>query len=456
MPHALYVLNTTTLCSFRFPQAGIPTTEFSNTYGLMSFGGIPKPGWRAFQLLHQHAGTFRVPVAVTEHPPDPPTPPPVPVAPVCRYAPGINFSANPSAVPHHQDSWATTAATAGDCCDLCRNASNCAFWTWAGHQQQGAISSSGSSGAAAGAGDRQHMEQRTPLAAHANTALIDARASAASCGPGNLSNLTANPSIGSMGHHQPSWFVLTGDAAECCGACVNATDCAAWSFSAVKWGKLPAKRCYLKRSDAVQSPSLDGSMVSGTLRPPAPSPPKPPSPSPPSPSPSPPRPRGDPKCWLKLNNWTHSAATDSSMISGSIDGRPTPLPGPYVLNCVSALATVASIGAPPVVFLAFWDQGGVGNHVDRAVKVSLTRDSGGIWAAAAAAATTVMVYRIDDMHANAVGVYREMGSPAVPTTEQRQQLMSASEVQPVPVPVASDGSVTVVMSPNSAVMLAFV
>ena len=26
--------------------------EFSDVYGLMSYHGVPKPGWRAFALLH--------------------------------------------------------------------------------------------------------------------------------------------------------------------------------------------------------------------------------------------------------------------------------------------------------------------------------------------------------------------------------------------------------------------
>ena len=74
-----------------FEEAGIPPAEFTNTYGLMSLGGIPKPGWRAFQLLHQHAGASRHPVTVTEHTPDPPVPPPPPVPAVCHTIPGLNL-----------------------------------------------------------------------------------------------------------------------------------------------------------------------------------------------------------------------------------------------------------------------------------------------------------------------------------------------------------------------------
>ena len=46
-----------------------------------------------------------------------------------------------------------------------------------------------------------------------------------------------------------------------------------------------------------------------------------------------------------------------------------------------------------------------------------------------------------------------MGSPAVPTPDQRAQLMAASVVAPTTVPVSSEGLVTIMMQPNSAVLL---
>ena len=64
-------------------------------------------------------------------------------------------------------------------------------------------------------------------------------------------------------------------------------------------------------------------------------------------------------------------------------------------------------------------------------------------------------HRIDDMHANPLGRYHKMGSPARPSAEQRQELLAASAVTPVPVKVSSGGSVTVLMPPNSAVVLTF-
>ena len=45
-------------------QKSLP--EFSDVYGLMTFHGVPKPGWRAFALLHSHAGALRLPTEVSQ------------------------------------------------------------------------------------------------------------------------------------------------------------------------------------------------------------------------------------------------------------------------------------------------------------------------------------------------------------------------------------------------------
>jgi len=63
-----------------FEEGGFPDTEFKNIYGSMTKSGIPKPVWRAFQLLHLHAGDHRVNTTVSQ-PGDgfaQPTPAPVP------------------------------------------------------------------------------------------------------------------------------------------------------------------------------------------------------------------------------------------------------------------------------------------------------------------------------------------------------------------------------------------
>ena len=59
-------------CTDIFEENSLPRTEFHPVgasypqphYGLMSLHGVPKPGWRAFQFLHTHAGTHTVPAEV--------------------------------------------------------------------------------------------------------------------------------------------------------------------------------------------------------------------------------------------------------------------------------------------------------------------------------------------------------------------------------------------------------
>ena len=48
-----------------FEEGGMPRIEFKDVYGAMSVHGVPKPAWRAFQLLHTHAGDRRLPVAIS-------------------------------------------------------------------------------------------------------------------------------------------------------------------------------------------------------------------------------------------------------------------------------------------------------------------------------------------------------------------------------------------------------
>ena len=43
-----------------FEEGGLPLIEFKDVYGMMSVRGIPKPAWRAFELLHSHAGDHRL------------------------------------------------------------------------------------------------------------------------------------------------------------------------------------------------------------------------------------------------------------------------------------------------------------------------------------------------------------------------------------------------------------
>jgi hypothetical protein len=119
-----------------FEEAGLPGKEFSNVYGLMTVSGVPKPSWRAFQLLAT-AGTARLPVNVTVHrgasgPPTPtPTPAPPATAPTasaaaaapCAEAKGSVLTGFPVGSP-------VAAADAQACCAACVNVSACQFWSF--------------------------------------------------------------------------------------------------------------------------------------------------------------------------------------------------------------------------------------------------------------------------------------------------------------------------------------
>ena len=47
-------------------EGGLPEVEFLAIYGAMTINGVPKPVWRAFQLLHEHAGDRRLPTVVSQ------------------------------------------------------------------------------------------------------------------------------------------------------------------------------------------------------------------------------------------------------------------------------------------------------------------------------------------------------------------------------------------------------
>jgi xylan 1,4-beta-xylosidase len=95
-------------------------TEFMNIYGLMTISGVPKPAWRAFQLLHEHAGDQRVNCTITES------------AVNLAFSPTTQskctFESNTNLAGF--DLKATSAKTTEDCCDACRADSDCSFWTY--------------------------------------------------------------------------------------------------------------------------------------------------------------------------------------------------------------------------------------------------------------------------------------------------------------------------------------
>ena len=123
---------------------------------------------------------------------------------------------------------------------------------------------------------------------------------------------------------------------------------------------------------------------------------------------------------------------------------------------VSAFATAPSPGAPPTVFLSFWQNGGPPSYsLNRTVTVDVQRPqqhqragpSGGLWSATE--------YRIDADCANPLAAWQAMGSPAHPSAEQVAQLATAGEAGKRAVQVTDEGTVTIQMSPNSAVVLVF-
>lgn len=109
-------------------------TEYMNIYGLMTVSGVPKPGWRAFQLLHEHGGDMRYPVVVKEESTTPL---------LGRQLEGdhdkyIEDASSQCTVENKTNmagfdvGTAPGAKSAADCCAACLKASaSCSFWTWA-------------------------------------------------------------------------------------------------------------------------------------------------------------------------------------------------------------------------------------------------------------------------------------------------------------------------------------
>ena len=64
-------------------------------------------------------------------------------------------------------------------------------------------------------------------------------------------------------------------------------------------------------------------------------------------------------------------------------------------------------------------------------------------------------YRIDGDHANPLAAWHAMGSPAQPSLEQLALLATAAEAGRRTVPVTAEGTLSVQMPPNSAVVLVF-
>eukprot|EP00036_Acanthoecidae_sp_10tr_P004927 CAMPEP_0182928404 /NCGR_PEP_ID=MMETSP0105_2-20130417/15568_1 /TAXON_ID=81532 ORGANISM="Acanthoeca-like sp., Strain 10tr" /NCGR_SAMPLE_ID=MMETSP0105_2 /ASSEMBLY_ACC=CAM_ASM_000205 /LENGTH=645 /DNA_ID=CAMNT_0025066407 /DNA_START=9 /DNA_END=1946 /DNA_ORIENTATION=+ len=118
-----------------FEEGGFPDTEYKNIYGSMTKDGVPKPAWRAFQLLHMHAGdhrastTVKQPSKVTWTPPAEAT---VGSTAACALVPNTDFEGG-DILP---DSQPLVLDSAAECCAACQNHSGtspetrCQAWSW--------------------------------------------------------------------------------------------------------------------------------------------------------------------------------------------------------------------------------------------------------------------------------------------------------------------------------------
>ena len=118
-----------------FEEGGLPDKEFKNIYGLMTYHGIPKPGWRGFELLNKYAGDTRLNVTISH----------ASATDALSFSSGATLSTAP--LPCYiengtdlvgfdilPDNEHVPAVSAEACCKLCRTynatATACSFWTW--------------------------------------------------------------------------------------------------------------------------------------------------------------------------------------------------------------------------------------------------------------------------------------------------------------------------------------
>ncbi|CAB9527953.1 Beta-xylosidase [Seminavis robusta] len=151
------------------------------------------------------------------------------------------------------------------------------------------------------------------------------------------------------------------------------------------------------------------------------------------------------KCLLKASDHGRKPYIDN-VVSGWKSTLPRPAPA------ISVMATSKS-KEQTAIFLGYWDANDIESiGANRTVKVmlkpSLQTQTGYHPPVASYSATE---YRIDKTHANAIQVYQAMGSPPKPSPKQLEELMKASQVVPEPMEFADDGSLLVVLPPNSAV-----
>merc|ERR1712232_1095347 len=129
---------------------------------------------------------------------------------------------------------------------------------------------------------------------------------------------------------------------------------------------------------------------------------------------------------------------------GTVSGSATAPPPPGTGTRISAFATRDGNGSKPVsCFLSYWST--KKDDKTRIVRVSVDGPL----------PQKAIMRRIAPQHADILTPWKQMGSPPHPTPAQIDELMKASEVIAEDATIASDGSVTVSLSPNTAVVLSY-
>eukprot|EP00039_Didymoeca_costata_P029987 m.27424 g.27424 ORF g.27424 m.27424 type:complete len:526 (-) comp7894_c0_seq3:160-1737(-) len=110
-----------------FEEGGLPDTEFKNIYGSMTIHGIPKPAWRAFQMVNVHAGDTRLTTTLdqnstTSKDEGSPT--------NCSMVPNTDFNGG-DLLPNDQP---LIVPNASACCQACKDHAGCDAWAYGSNE----------------------------------------------------------------------------------------------------------------------------------------------------------------------------------------------------------------------------------------------------------------------------------------------------------------------------------
>ena len=241
-----------------FEEGGLPKQEFQDIYGLMTYHGVRKPGWRAFQLLHEHAGKARLAVDVTgDYTRIAPSSAAAAVASATCAADTQLFNAT-DFMGHDllPESEHLILPTSSDCCAACANNTACGYWSYGqpGGRLAGRCYLKDKSASLNGKGSHDPFM----------VSGVDPSRLTQKCVTENATNMQGFD-IGS---------ISAADAGVCCAACKTNASCQFWSFkascSAGSDGGCSGT-CYFKSSDAGRT--ADADFTSGSREDPAPPPP---------------------------------------------------------------------------------------------------------------------------------------------------------------------------------------